>query len=69
LSVIAMFAAIMDPVRAVIKDGRGLESLEYAVFAGALLVMVAASIAGLLGNVETAYSEVGAFIAAHAAQL
>ena len=65
----AIIDTVVEPLRAVFKDRRGLKSLEYAAFAAGLLVLVVASIAGILGNVVIAYSDIGAFITTHAAVL
>ena len=56
-------------LRAVFKDERGLETLEYAVFAAAFLVIIAGAVALLSGDIATAYSDIGQYIQGQAAKM
>jgi Flp pilus assembly pilin Flp len=49
-------------LRALLKDKRGLETLEYAVFAAAFLGVIAAAVALLSGDLSSAYGSIGDFI-------
>ena len=56
-------------LRAALKDKRGLETLEYAVFAAAFLGVIAAAVLLLSGDLKTAYGSIGNFIAQSAANV
>ena len=53
-------------LRAVRGDTRGLETLEYAVFAVAFVVVIGTVVAGLSGNLTNAYNDIGNWISAQA---
>jgi Flp pilus assembly pilin Flp len=57
-----MVRAVAQQVRAVIKDKKGLESLEYAVFAVAFLVIIGGIIVALNSAMSTTYSDIGNWI-------
>jgi len=59
----------MKSLRAAITDRRGMEALEYATFAAAFLVLIAATVSGILGDIQSAYDAIGAYILAHAGSL
>ena len=59
-----MVRAVAQQLRAVIKDKKGLESLEYAVFAVAFLVIIGGVIVALSGALSTTYSDIGNWITA-----
>jgi len=46
-----------------------MEALEYATFAAAFLVLIAATVSGILGDIQSAYDAIGAYILAHAGSL
>ena len=56
-------------LRALIRDKKGLESLEYAVFAVAFLVIIGGGIALLSTDLSTAYADIGNFISSKAAAM
>ena len=56
-------------LRAVRSDERGLETLEYAVFAVAFVVIIGGVVAGLSGNLTTAYGDIGNWISGQAAEM
>jgi Flp pilus assembly pilin Flp len=60
---------LMRRLRAVIRDERGLETLEYAVFAAAFLVIIAGAVALLSTDIATAYSDIGNFIQTQAGNM
>jgi Flp pilus assembly pilin Flp len=60
---------VIQKLRAVVRDERGLETLEYAVFAAAFLVIIAGAVALLSGDIATAYSDIGVFIKNQAAAM
>src|SRR5437588_710343 len=60
------FWNVAQYLRAVIKDEKGLESLEYAVFAVAFLVIISGVVVALSGTLSTAYSDIGNWIATRA---
>ena len=61
-----MIRKVGQKFRAVITDEKGMETLEYAVFAVAFLVIIAGVVAALGGTLGTAYSDIGNWIAAKA---
>jgi Flp pilus assembly pilin Flp len=56
-------------LRAALKDKRGLETLEYAVFAAAFLGVIAAAVALLSGDLSSAYGSIGNYIKTSAAAI
>ena len=56
-------------LRAAMSDNRGLESLEYAVFAVAFVVIIGGVVSALAGDLGTAYSDIGNWIAGQAAAM
>jgi len=57
-----MIKNFAQQLRAVIKDKKGLESLEYAVFAVAFLVIINGVVIALSSTLSTAYSDIGSWI-------
>jgi len=57
-----MIYRMLAAVRAATRDRRGLETLEYAVFAASFLFVIAAAVSSLSGNVKAAYTDVGVFV-------
>jgi Flp pilus assembly pilin Flp len=64
-----MSYTILARIHAAIKDRRGLETLEYAVFAASFLLFVAGAVNLLKGNVNTAYSDIGQFVLKQASKM
>ena len=56
-------------LRGVRNDSRGLETLEYAVFAVAFVVIIGGVVAGLSGNLTTAYGDIGNWISGQASKM
>jgi Flp pilus assembly pilin Flp len=67
----AMIQALNRCFRALIieKDNRGLENLEYAVFAASFLFFVAGAANLLKSNVNTAYNDIGQFVLKQASKM
>ena len=61
-----MVRKLTQQLRAVIEDKKGLESLEYAVFAVAFLVIISGVVVALSTTLATAYSDIGNWIVARA---
>ena len=53
-------------LRALMGDQKGLETLEYAVFAVAFVVIIGGVVAALSGDLTTAYTDIGHWIAGQA---
>jgi Flp pilus assembly pilin Flp len=64
-----MIYMIALQLRAALKDKRGLETLEYAVFAAAFLGVIAAAVALLSGDLSSAYGSIGTYIKTSAAAI
>ncbi len=64
-----MVNMIAERLRALLKDERGLETLEYAVFAAAFLVIIAGAVALLSADISTAYTDIGSFIQTQAGNM
>jgi Flp pilus assembly pilin Flp len=64
-----MTEILVERLRAIIKDQRGMESLEYTVFAGAFLFIILASVVGISGNLSTAYTAIGDYLTSQAASI
>jgi len=64
-----MVKKLAQQLRAVIEDKKGLESLEYAVFAVAFLVIIGGVVIALSGAMSTAYSDIGHWLTTTAAAM
>ena len=64
-----MVKQVAQQLRAVLKDKKGLESLEYAVFAVAFLVIIGAVTLAMSSTLSGAYSDIGHWLLANAAAL
>lgn len=64
-----MINKIGQHFRAVMKDEKGLESLEYTVFALAFLVIIGGIELMLSSTLATAYSDIGNWLTAQAAAI
>jgi hypothetical protein len=53
---------LIDHLRALIQDKKALETLEYAVFAAAFLIMVTGAVALLAPSMSSAYADIGTYI-------
>jgi len=60
---------IVRQIRAVLENERGLETLEYAVFAAAFLVIVAGAVTLLSSDISAAYTDIGQFISSEGASM
>jgi len=60
---------IVRQIRAVLTDERGLETLEYAVFAAAFLVIVAGAVTLMSADISAAYTDIGNFISSQGAAM
>ena len=56
-------------VRAIRRDERGLETLEYAVFAVAFVVIIGGVVGTLSGSLTAAYNDIGNWIMGQAADM
>jgi len=56
-------------LRALVADKKGLETLEYAVFAVAFVVVIGGIVSALSGNLTTAFGDIGNWISGQAADM
>ena len=64
-----MIYMIAEKIRAALKSERGLETLEYAVFAAAFLVIVAGAVTLMSADISAAYTDIGNFISSQGGKM